>query len=118
MTAEKKISRNGPSKKDGKKGPVDQLKNNKMTAKYTIERTKEDIKNLHEIDGILEYHLHKMYNTDSQRYRDLPKLTVILDEKVEDLQKANEELTAKLSQLEDLRTCFCRIFEICNIKME
>jgi len=38
MTAKKKISRNGSAKKDGKKGPGDQLQNGKSTVKYTIKQ--------------------------------------------------------------------------------
>ncbi len=33
MTVKKKISKTGPSKNDGKKGPNDQLQCNKMTVK-------------------------------------------------------------------------------------
>lgn len=104
----------GPVNNDGKKGHVDQLQNGKLTVKYTLERTKEDIENLKKTKGILEYYFHKMYNTDSQIYRDLPKLTVNLEDKIQDLNHQVDELTAKLEQLEILRTSLCRIFEMCK----
>jgi len=115
MTAKKRISKPGNLKIDGKRGPNDQLLDKKMTAKYTIWRSKEDIKNLHNVKEILRSHFSKSYNTDSEIYRDLPKLTAFQYKKIQDLQMANEELTAKLEQLEDLRSSICRIFELCEV---
>lgn len=83
-------------------------------SKYTILRTKTDIKELHDTDGILEFYLNKKYNSDSKRYRDLPKVTAILAKKIQDLDKANRSLTAKVDELDQLKRCFCRINEICN----
>lgn len=114
MTVKKKISPNGPMNNDGKKGTGDQLQRNNMTVKYTFERTKEDVDNLHEVKGIFEFYLHKTYNADAKMYRDFPKLTAILEKKVQDLDVANEQMTAKLEQLEDLRSSVCRILEICK----
>ena len=82
--------------------------------KYTIIRSKEDIQELHDVDGILEFYTNKMYTSDSKRYRDLPKVTAIMAGKIQDLQRTNSELTAKLEQLEDIRSCVCRIMNICK----
>ena len=116
MTAKKETSKNGPSKNDGKKGPRDQLPGAKLTVKYTFERTKEDIKNLEKLRQHLRSEFYKSYNTDSEIYRDLPKLYLNAVKKNQDLDLAIDELTAKLDQLEDLRASFCRISEICELK--
>lgn len=93
---------------DGKKGQFTSSKNDKLTVKYTLERTKEDIENLQKVKrqfGI---------NTDAKLYRELPKIYLNAVKKNQDLTKALDELTAKLDQLEILRTSLCRIFEICK----
>ena len=115
MTAKKKTSKTGPAKKDGKKGPGDQLQNGKLTVKYTFERTKEDVENIERV----RRHLNTMFSSkyqkaDSKIYRDLPDLYLNAVKKQQELQLAIDELTAKLGQLEDLRTSFCRILELCD----
>ena len=124
MTAKKEISRSSAGKNDGKKGPGDQLQHNKMTAKpidvkYTFVRSKDDIAKLEKLRQYLKqehpYSL-KTFNTDSEIYREMPDLYLNAVKQIQDLQLAIDELTAKLDQLEDLRSCFCRIFELCEVK--
>ena len=117
MTAKKKISQNGPVNNNGNKGPGDQLQQAKTTAKYTINRSDEDLT----IIDKLRKHLQnnqcsswKSYNTDSEIYRDLPGLYFDAVKHVQQLQLAIDELTAKLDVLGDLRASFCRIIEICK----
>jgi len=117
MTVKKRISEVPAGKNDGKKGPGDQLQNDKMTVKYTFERSKEDIENLEKLRIHLKSKFwNKSYNTDSEIYRNLPDLYLNAVKKNQDQDLAIDELTAKLDQLEDLRTSFCRIFEICELK--
>lgn len=116
MTANKKDIGVPAGKNDGKKGLNDQLQHNKTTVKYTFERTKEDIKNLEKLRQHLRSEFYKSYNTDSEIYRDLPKLYLNAVKKNQDLDLAIDELTAKLDHLEDLRTSICRIFKICELK--
>ena len=117
MTAKKKTSKNGPVNNDGKKGPGDQLQHNKMTVKYTFERSKVDVENIAKVRRHLNTEFFSnRYQTDSKIYRDLPDLYLNAVKKNQDLQLAIDELTAKLDTMEDLRTCFCRIFEICEMK--
>jgi len=117
MTAKKAISKTGPVKNDGKKRPSDQLANKKLTVKYTFERSKEDIKKLKKLRDHLKSEFHyKSYNTDSEIYRDMPDLYLNAVKKYQDLEHQVDDLTAKLATLEDLRACFCRIFEICEVK--
>ena len=116
MTANKKDIGVPAGKIDGKKGPGDQLQHSKLTVKYTFERSKKDIENLEKVRQHLRSEFYKSYNTDSEIYRDLPKLYLNAVKKNQDLDLAIDELTAKLDQLEDLRISFCRIFEICEAK--
>lgn len=118
MKSKKSISRSPAGKINGKKGPDDQLQDGKLTVKYTIERTKEDIKKIGKIRKYLEQenNFYKSYKTDSKIYRDLPDLFLNAVKQNQDLQLAIDELTAKLDQLEDLRAAFCRIFELCEVK--
>jgi ribosome-associated translation inhibitor RaiA len=114
-------SANGPVQIDGKKGHVDQLQNSKSTVKYTFERTKKDIENLEKVRRHLKsnyFHgsYSKSFNTDSEIYRELPNIYLNAVKEKQDLQLAIDELTAKLDQLEDLRSCFCRIFELCGLE--
>lgn len=116
MTVNKKRYQTGPEKKDGKKGQRAAAADIKKTVKYTIERSKEDIKNLHQTVQILNIYFPRAYNTDSQIYRDLPKLTVKLHTMLQDLQKANDDLTVKQVVFEDLKRSICRINEIVKEK--
>jgi len=117
MTAKKEISRSAAEKKDGKKGSGDQLQDSKLTVKYTFERSKEDVKNIAKVRRHLNTEFFSnRYQTDSKIYRDLPNLYLNAVKKNQDLQLAINELTAKLDELEDLRTSFCRIFELCEMK--
>jgi len=90
-----------------------------IDVKYTFVRSKDDIAKLEKLRQHLKqehpYSL-KTFNTDSEIYREMPDLYLNAVKKNQDLQLAIDELTAKLDQLEDLRTSFCRIFEICEVK--
>lgn len=104
-------------KKDGKTGLSDQLQNGKTTVKYTFERTKEDVENIEKLRKHLQNNQcssWKSYNTDSEIYRDLPGLYFDAVNHVQQLDLQMEELTAKLDQLQQLRSSFCRIMEICK----
>lgn len=119
MTSKKRISPIGPSQKDGKNSnQVDQLQH-KTTVKYTIERTSEDIKKLDKIRKYLEQNNNGFISSlksDSKIYRCLPDLFLNAVKQNQDLQLAIDELKAKTQDLEDLKTCFCRINEICKPK--
>lgn len=105
-------SRHGPMKKDGKGRPSTSPATKKLPSKYTIVRTREDVNQLEKMRRILkDIYGQSRYNTDSEIYRDLPQLYLIAVKEAHDQQLANEELTAKLVQLEDLRTLICRISE-------
>lgn len=117
MTAKKETSDLPAGKIDGKKGPGDQLQDTKLTVKYTFERSKVDVENIAKVRRHLNIEFFSnRYQTDSKIYRDLPDLYLNAVKKVSDHQLAINELTAKLDQLEDLRTSICRIFEICELK--
>lgn len=117
MPSKKKISERQAGTNNGKKCPGVVLQELKSTVKYTFERSKEDIKNLEKLRNHLKSRYHyKSYNTDSEIYRDLPNLYFNAVKENHDHELAIDELTAKLDQLEDLRTSFCRIFEICEVK--
>ena len=119
MPSKKEISKTGPLNNNGKRGPGNQLQHGKSTVKYTFERSKEDIKNLEKLRNHLKNKFHyKSYNTDSEIYRDMPELYLNAVKENQDLDHTIDELTAKLDQLEDLRTSFCRIFEICGVTNE
>jgi hypothetical protein len=110
-------SRRGQRNKDGKKGPDQLPARRKSTAKYTIVRKPQDIEQLDKLRRILkDIHGPGRYNTDAEIYRDFPQLFFNAVKESQDLQLANEELTAKLDQLEDLRASVCRILEICKVK--
>jgi len=112
MPSKKKILAAPGKDNNGKEGHGAVLQELKTTVKYTFERSKEDIKNLEK----LRNHHYKSYNTDSEIYRDMPDLYLNAVKENQDLDHTIDELTAKLDQLEDLRTSFCRIFEICEVK--
>ena len=120
MTAKKKISRNPAGKNDGNDSQILTSCSNKSkqnAVKYTLWRKKEDIEKIKK----LRDHLQKKYfgisfNTDSEIYKKLPDLYLNAVKKIHDQDLAIDELTAKLDELEDLRTSFCRIFELCEIK--
>jgi hypothetical protein len=125
MTAKKTISRSRHSKNDGKQILTSSCNKSKTNAvKYTLWRTPEDIKNLEKLRHHLKNNLvyskfvnhNSTWNTDSGIYKNLPDLYLNAVKKVSDQQLAIDELTAKLDELEDLRTSFCRIFEICELK--
>jgi len=117
MTAKKKTSKNGPSKNDGKGKQDLATRSQKLTAKYTIWRSKEDVKKLEKVRKFLESeYSYKSYKADSKIYKGLPDLFLNAVKKNTQLVLQVEQLTAKLDQLEDLRACFCRIFELCEIK--
>jgi ribosome-associated translation inhibitor RaiA len=101
MTAKKVISRSSAEKN---------------AVKYTLWRSKEDIEKIEKLKRYLNDKSSRSFNTDSQIYKELPDLYLNAVKKVSDHQLAIDELTAKLDQLEDLRTSFCRIFEICEAK--
>ncbi len=120
MSAVKKSSSNrrsgqGPAKNDGKKGGAGCSTSSKSPSKYTIVRSPEDIALIENVRKMLKQdHPFESYKTDSEVYRLLPTLyTNAVKEGLQQLRKI-EELTAKLTELEDLRTSFCRIFEICK----
>ena len=117
MPSKKETSKTGPGNNNGNKGPGAVLQELKSTVKYTFERSKEDIENLEKLRNHLKNEFHyKSYNTDSEIYRDLPNLYFNAVKENQDLDHTIDELTAKLDHLEDLRTSFCRIFEICEVK--
>ena len=117
MTAKKEISRSSAEKNDGKSKQDLATRPQKMTAKYTIWRSKEDIAKINKVRKFLEFeYSYKSYKADSKIYKGLPDLFLNAVKKIDDQQLIIDELTAKLDQLEDLRTCFCRIFEICEMK--
>ena len=119
MPSKKETSKTGPLNNNGKEGHGAVLQELKTTVKYTFERSKEDIKNLEKLRNHLKSEFHyKSYNTDSEIYRDMPDLYLNAVKENQDLELAIDELTAKLDVLEDLRTSFCRIFEICEVKNE
>jgi len=120
MTAKKKTSKSTAGKNDGKGSMVQtgsKATSKKIAVKYTLWRKKEDVANIEKLKRILKakYGDH-VFNTDSEIYKKIPELYSNAVKKNQVLQLAIDELTAKLDQLEDLRTCFCRIFEICEMK--
>jgi hypothetical protein len=87
--------------------------------KYTIERTQEDINNINKIRKYLELNnngYNKSFKSDSKIYRELPVLFLNAVKRIDQLQLAIDELTAKMEDLEDLRSCFCRINTILGTK--
>ena len=107
----------GQRKSNGKKADVGSRQQRKTTAKYTIVRNNQDIEQLEKLRRILkDVYGHSRYNTDAEIYRDLPQLYLDAVKKGLDVELINEELTAKLDQLEDLRSSICRILEFCKVK--
>ncbi len=85
--------------------------------KYTLWRSKEDVKNIDRIRESLDTEFdNKSWVSDSKVYKALPDLYLNAVKKIEDLDHQVDVLTAKLGQLEDLRTHVCRIIEICKVK--
>jgi len=116
MTAKKEISKTGPAKNDGKGKQDLAARSQKMTAKYTLWRSKEDVAKIEKLKNFLNDKSARSFNTDSQIYKELPDLYLNAVKKDVQLQRQVDDLTAKLATLEDLRTSFCRIFEICEMK--
>jgi len=117
MTAKKVDQDLAAEKNDGKSKQDLATRSQKMTAKYTIWRSKEDIAKINKVRKFLEFeYSYKSYKADSKIYKGLPDLFLNAVKKVSDQQLAIDELTAKLDRLEDLRTSLCRIFEICEMK--
>ena len=113
-------SRHGPGKKDGKRRPLVSSTSPKLTVKdtkYTIVRSKQDIAELDKVRKIFwENGVNLSLKTDAEVYRVLPKEFQVAVKRVQDLDHQVEELTVKLVQLEDLRSSFCRILELCPRK--
>lgn len=118
MTAKKRISRSPAGKNDGKVSQVhagSNAKSKKNDGKYTLWRSNEDIEKFEKLKRYLkDVYGQDRYNTDSQIYKELPDLYLNAVKKDVQLQHQVDDLTAKLATLEDLRTSFCRIFEICE----
>ena len=117
MTANKKRYPKDVSKKNGKKGPNDQLQELKTTAKYTIERNAEDIKRLQKVKDLLNAE-GESYVTDSSIYRDLPELYLYAIEKEKRLEQEIQELTAKEQEFDILKGAICRILDSVGVKHE
>ena len=122
MTAKKKTAENGPSKNDGNDSQIckqDLAKSKKNAVKYTLWRSKEDIENIAKVRRDLisnTVFYNRSLKTDSEIYKKLPDLYLNAVKKNLELINQVNELTAKLDELEDLRACFCRIFELCEMK--
>lgn len=84
--------------------------------KYTIERTLDDIKNIDKIRKYLEQNgpYYKSFKSDSKIYRELPNLFLNTVKDNHQLQQDLDKLTVKLQDLDDLKSCFYRINEICK----
>ena len=120
MTAKKAISKTGPSKNDGKAKQIlkpDPAKPKKNAVKYTLWRTKEDIKNFEKLRSHLKNQDHNStWNTDSEIYKKLPGLYQNAVKVTADQDLVIAELTAKVERLEQLQDHICRIFELCKMK--
>ncbi|MCK5030132.1 MAG: hypothetical protein KAR64_01570 [Thermoplasmatales archaeon] len=119
MTAKKVDQDPGPIKNDGKVSQIhagSNAKSKKNAVKYTLWRSKEDVAKIEKLKNFLNDKSARSFNTDSQIYKELPDLYLNAVKKNVQLQRQVDELTAKLATLEDLRTSFCRIFEICEMK--
>lgn len=115
MTAQNKTSkgRGSPGKnKDGKKVSGNMAKDKKKTAKYTLWRSPEDIKNLEKVRTYLEKNNWKKYKTDSGIYKELPDLFLDAVKTIEQLNLEVRELTAKKEDLEEISGHVCRIIEM------
>jgi predicted nucleic acid-binding Zn-ribbon protein len=113
-------SKHGQRKSNGKKARPASSTSAKMTAKdtkYTIVRSKQDIVELEKIRKMLcEKWPGRSLKTDSAVYRILPTEYQNAVERIRELDHQVDELTVKLVQLEDLRSSFCRILELCPRK--
>lgn len=106
-------SRRNPSKSDGKRRPSTSPAEHRKPSKYTIVRTQQDIDQLEKLRGILkDVYGQGRYNTDSEIYRELPRLYLDAVKQSNDHATRCDVLTAELDQLEDLRTSFCRCMEL------
>ena len=110
-------SRHGPLKTNGKRRPSGSSINQKKPSKYTIVRKQKDIEQLEKLRRILKdvYGISN-FNTDSEIYRELPRLYLDAVKQSNDHAARCEVLTAELVQLAELRECFCRILELCKAK--
>jgi hypothetical protein len=113
-------SRHGPGKINGKRRPPVSSTSPKLTVKdtkYTIVRSRQDIAELEKIREMLcEKWPGRSLKTDSEIYRILPNEYQNAVERIRVLDHQVDELTVKLVQLEDLRSSFCRILELCPRK--
>ena len=113
-------SRHYHKKIDGKRQRPASSTSAKMTVKdtkYTIVRSKQDIAELEKIRKMLcEKWPGRSLKTDSEIYRILPNEYQNAVERIRVLDHQVDELTVKLVQLEDLRSSFCRILELCPRK--
>ena len=113
-------SRHGPGKINGKRQRPASSTSAKLTVKdtkYTIVRSKQDIAELEKIRKMLcEKWPGRSLKTDSEIYRILPTEYQNAVERIRVLDHQVDELTVKLVQLEDLRSSFCRILELCPRK--
>ena len=113
MTAEKKGSRSPGEKSDGKKKLGSGPGSKKKTAKYTLWRSGEDVKNLEKVRKHLEKDSWgKEYKTDSKIYKLLPAAFLNAVETIASKDQLIEKLTAKEENLEEIRSCICRINEL------
>jgi len=122
MPSNKKGYPNGQQKNNGKKELNDQLQQNKMTVKYTFGRSKEDIKKINKLRNFLKNNdsfsgsivnwEHRTWNTDSEIYHEMPDLFFLAINTMQQLQQENEELTAKLDEMQDLKNSISHIIEI------
>jgi len=60
---------------------------------------------------------NRSLKTDSEIYKKLPDLYLNAVKRNHELINQVDDLTAKLDELEDLRASFCRIFELCEMKI-
>jgi hypothetical protein len=85
--------------------------------KYTIARSKQDIAELDKVRKMFcEKWPGRSLKTDSEVYRILPNEYQNAVERTRELDHQVDDLKAKLVQLEDLRSSFCRILELCPRK--
>jgi len=117
LTVNKKISNKNQAKNNGKNGQSGAAAKQKLTVKYTITRTQEDIKRFQELKKYLqgEYY-YKNYNTDSEIYRDLPVLFFELLDKVGKKNQIINKYERQIEELETLRNNIEEILEFFNIK--
>lgn len=88
-----------------------------MSERYTFDRDKTDLKNLNKLrDHLNDVFSNKSWISDSKIYRDLPNLYLNAVDSIKGLDHQVAELTAKLAEMDEIRTAFCSIFELCGLK--